>query len=68
MRLTKLQANKLRDEGRTIEVFNHSTLGIFNVTEMRNIIAANPQIKPLNSKFADIRAEGDPNMTNKQVV
>lgn len=58
-RMTKLEANKLRDEGKTIEVFNHSTLGIFNITEMRQFQKEYPdKFKVYEIPFENVRAEG----------
>lgn len=67
-RMTKLEANKLRDEGKVVETFNHSTIGHFNITMMRSIQKENPHAFPeYEMLFENIRAEGQV-MTGAQVI
>ena len=69
-RLTKLQANKLRDEGISIEVFTHATIGIVNVSELRNIILSSSMRDKLlmTARFDEMRRAGDGNMKSDQVL
>lgn len=66
---TKSEAAALVVAGKSIETFHHSTMGIFNITFARRIIAAHRSyFKPHTVLFADIRAEGQPQLDAAGVV
>jgi hypothetical protein len=69
MTLTKSQAAERVRDGRSVETFHHATMGVFNVTACRQIIKRMPHIfKPHHVRFADIKAEGLPDLDSAGVV
>lgn len=66
---TKSEAAALVVAGKSIETFHHSTMGIFNITIARRMINAYPgYFKPHRVLFADISAEGHPELDAAGVV
>lgn len=67
--ITKSEAAARVKEGLSIETFNHGTMGQFNISVLRQIISRNPSWFPVHHiKFADIKAEGSPELDAAGVV
>lgn len=57
--ISKSEAASLVAAGRVVEIFDHATLGVFDVSWLRRLVAglAERGGRPLSCSFADVRAE-----------
>lgn len=69
MAMTKSEAATRVRRGISVETFHHATMGIFNITLTRELIRLRPDLfKPMTVRFADIRAENNPDLDPAGVV